>query len=89
MFADVGNGSDPMTMSDFTTMPHHPEAWHQKFKPSRGELGRINCVFSDNHVMSLPCTRVVGTTYKFKEQSDDVTTWVDAWSKTRWRTNGA
>ena len=84
MLSDVGRGSDPMTLVVFSSIPHHPEPFHGEYDPRAGELGRINCVFADSHVMALPCTRSAGP-YKFDEKSDDVKSWLDAWAKTRWR----
>ena len=87
VFSDIFSGNDPMTLKDVVTMPHHPECWHKRFNPDKGDLGQINMIFSDNHAKSLPLTRGIGS-YQFQEKRQEVGAWLDAWAKSRWRTNG-
>jgi prepilin-type N-terminal cleavage/methylation domain-containing protein len=88
VFSEIYSGDgDTMTLNNFATIPHHPESWHQKYRPSKDEMGQICVVFSDNHVEALHCARGVGRD-TFEVRSQPVESWIQAWAKSRWRTNG-
>jgi prepilin-type N-terminal cleavage/methylation domain-containing protein len=87
MQAVAKGDSVSMTVTPFAEIPHHPESWHKAFKPAgngSASPGQINVVFSDGRAKSLTCEskQVVDV------HGGDVTSWTDAWVKSRWRTNG-
>jgi prepilin-type processing-associated H-X9-DG protein len=72
-------------------MPHHPESWHQKYRPgdangAGGQTGQINVVYYDGHAQSLQCA-VGGTT--LIQDGNAPRAWNDAWAKSLYKTNGA
>jgi prepilin-type N-terminal cleavage/methylation domain-containing protein len=77
--------STSMTVTPFAQIPHHPESWHKAFRPGDpANPGQINIVFSDGRAKSLTCE----SRKTIQVQGSDVTSWTDAWVKSRWRTNG-
>ncbi|GAG23642.1 unnamed protein product, partial [marine sediment metagenome] len=75
---------------EFWEMVHRPESWHKTYKRPDvygrgGEPGGINTVFADGHAVSLPCS----VYDEIPLWDPNIRSWIEAWVKSRWRTNGS
>lgn len=85
--AVASGDSEVMTAARFADIPHHPESWHKSFKPAesgKASPGQINVVFADGKAKALTCE----SRREIKVKEGDVSSWTDAWVKSRWRSNG-